>query len=165
MQTKRLTTMAMLAAAAMIVFVIEAQIPAPIPIPGIKLGLANVITLFALWTLGRRDALLILLIRVVVGSLVIGAVMAMAYSLAGGFLCWAVMSLLRPLLTRKQVWVMSVFGAIGHNVGQLAVAVVITGTVSILVYAPVLILSGIATGFFTGQVAPVVLAHVDRLKH
>lgn len=143
--------MAMLTAISMIVFLIEAQIPLPIAIPGVKLGIANVITLFAIWTLGRREAGAILMVRIVLGNLIIGNVMGMLYSLAGGVLCWLVMCLLKPHVGRKQIWVMSVFGALGHNAGQLAVAVWVSGTPALAFYAPVLLLAGIVTGFFTGQ--------------
>ena len=95
MNIRKLTTMAMLTAISMIVFLIEAQIPLPIAIPGVKLGIANVITLFAIWTLGRREAGAILMVRIVLGNLIIGNVMGMLYSLAGGVLCWLVMCLLR----------------------------------------------------------------------
>ena len=113
MNIRKLTTMAMLTAISMIVFLIEAQIPLPIAIPGVKLGIANVITLFAIWTLGRREAGAILMVRIVLGNLIIGNVMGMLYSLAGGVLCWLVMCLLKPHVGRKQIWVMSVFGALG----------------------------------------------------
>ena len=116
MNVKKLTTMAMLTAISMIVFLIEAQIPLPIAIPGVKLGVANVITLFAIWTLGRREAGVILLIRIVLGNLIVGSVMAMLYSLAGGLLCWVIMCLMKPITSRKHIWVMSIFGAMGHNV-------------------------------------------------
>ena len=110
MNVKKLTTMAMLTAISMIVFLIEAQIPLPIAIPGVKLGVANVITLFAIWTLGRREAGVILLIRIVLGNLIVGSVMAMLYSLAGGLLCWVIMCLMKPITSRKHIWVMSIFG-------------------------------------------------------
>ena len=87
MKTKKLTTMAMLTAVSMIIFLVEAQIPLPVPVPGVKLGVANVITLFALWTLGAREAGAILLIRVVLGNIVAGSFSAMLFSLAGGGLC------------------------------------------------------------------------------
>ncbi|MGN0969286.1 MAG: Gx transporter family protein, partial [Evtepia sp.] len=90
MNTKKLTQMALLTAISMIVFLIEAQIPLPFAVPGVKLGVANVITLYAIWTLGPREAGAILLIRVVLGNLVAGSVMSMAFSLAGGLLCWVI---------------------------------------------------------------------------
>jgi heptaprenyl diphosphate synthase len=161
---RRLTTMAMLTAISMIVFLIEAQIPLPFTVPGIKLGVANVITLFALWTLGKKEAGAILLIRVVLGNLIVGNVMGMAFSLAGGGLCWVVMCLMKPITQRNHIWVMSIFGAIAHNVGQLLVAVAVTDTLSIAWYAPVLFLAALVTGFFTGQCAQAVLNHMDKLR-
>ena len=164
MKTRQLTLLAMLSATALIIFVVEAQIPLPVPINGVKLGLSNVVTLFALWTLGRREAGLILLIRILLGNFVVGNLMAMLYSLAGGLLCYLLMSLMKPLFSIKQIWILSIFGAIAHNVAQLAVAVWLTGTPFILVYAPILLLSGIITGFFTGHCAQAVIVHLDRLK-
>lgn len=164
MKTKKLTTMAMLTAVSMIIFLVEAQIPLPVPVPGVKLGVANVITLFVLWTLGAREAGAILLIRVVLGNIVAGSFSAMLFSLAGGGLCWVVMSLMKPLFSLRQLWVLSIFGALGHNAGQLAVAIGISGTVSVAVYAPVLVIAGIVTGCFTGKCAQLVLEHMEKLK-
>lgn len=158
MKTKTLTQLALLSAMALIIFMVEAQIPLPVPIPGVKLGLSNVITLFALWTLGRREAGLVLLVRIVLGSFVAGNLMTMAYSLAGGVLCFLLMALMKPLFAERQIWILSIFGAIGHNVGQLAIAVAITGTPSIILpIGPVLMLSGIITGLFTGLCAQSVI--------
>ena len=158
MNTKKLTQMALLTAISMIVFLIEAQIPLPFAVP------ANVITLYAIWTLGRREAGAILLIRVILGNLVAGSVMAMAFSLAGGLLCWVIMCLLKPIMKRNQIWIMSILGALGHNAGQLLVAAFVTGTASIAWYAPVLVVAGVITGFFTGQCAQILLNHMDKLK-
>ncbi len=165
MKTKTLTQIALLAAMALIIFMVEAQIPLPIPIPGVKLGLSNVITLFALWTLGRREAGLVLLVRIILGSLVAGNLMTMSYSLAGGVLCFLLMALMKPLFSEQQIWILSIFGAIAHNVGQLAVAVAITGTPSIVLpIGPVLLLSGMVTGLFTGLCAQSVILRLRTRK-
>lgn len=164
MNVKKLTYMAMLTAISMIVFLVEAQVPLPFAVPGVKLGIANVITLFALWTLGWREAGAILVVRIFLGNVITGSVMAMAYSLAGGLLCWVVMSLLKPLMKRNQIWILSVLGAIGHNAGQLAVAIAISGTAAVAWYAPVLLVAGIITGAFTGYLTQIILAHLDKLK-
>ena len=164
MNVKKLTTMAMLTAISMIVFLIEAQIPLPFVVPGVKLGIANVITLFAIWTLGWKEAGAILIVRIILGNLIVGNVMGMLYSLAGGVLCWVIMTLLKPLMRRNQIWIMSIFGALGHNAGQLAVAVWVSGTAALAWYAPVLILAALITGFFTGQCTQAVLNHIDKLK-
>lgn len=164
MNVKKLTYMAMLTAISMIVFLIEAQIPLPFAIPGVKLGIANVITLYAIWTLGWKEAGAILIIRIFLGNVIAGNVMAMAYSLAGGLLCWVIMSLLKPIMKRSQIWIMSILGAIGHNAGQLAVAIAISGTAAMAWYAPVLLVAGIITGAFTGYLTQILLSHMDKLK-
>ncbi len=165
MKTRTLTQLALLSAMALIIFMVEAQIPLPVPIPGVKLGLSNVITLFALWTLGRREAGFVLLVRIVLGSFVAGNLMTMAYSLAGGVLCFLLMALMKPLFSEHQVWILSIFGAIAHNVGQLAIAVAITGTPSIILpIGPVLMLSGIVTGLFTGLCAQSVILRMGTTR-
>ena len=164
MNVRKLTTMAMLTAISMIVFLIEAQIPLPFAVPGVKLGIANVITLYAIWTLGRRVALAILLIRVFLGNIIAGNVMAMAYSLAGGLLCWVIMSLLKPIMGRSQIWLMSILGALGHNAGQLGMAILISGTTTMIWYAPVLIVAAVVTGAFTGYLTQILLGHMDKLQ-
>lgn len=152
-KTKKLALMAALTAVALTIFVAEAQIPPVVPIPGAKLGLANIITLVAVVLLGRREAGEILLVRIILGSMFTGSVSAMLFSIAGGVLAWGVMCLTVHFFGEKQLWIVSVLAALGHNVGQLAVAVWVTGTVSILVYAPVLIAAGVVAGVFTGIAA------------
>lgn len=160
--TKQLTTMAMLTAIALAIHVAEAQIPAPVPIPGVKLGLANIVTVYAVFTIGPGPALMILVARILLGSLFAGQAMSLLYSLAGGLLCFAVMLLLKKILTRKQIWVASVIGAIFHNIGQILVAIVVTGTPAIVSYLPVLLLSGIAAGLFTGFAAQTFIHRMDK---
>ena len=100
MRTKKIALLAMCIALAMILSYVESMIPSP-GIPGVKLGLANIITVYAMFRLGPRDSLLILLTRILLGNLFAGSVMALLFSLGGGLLCWVVMLLLRPLLTEK----------------------------------------------------------------
>ena len=99
MRVKRLTRCALLTAIALAIFVLEAQIPIPFPVPGMKLGLSNIITLFALFSFGWKDALAIVVIRILLGNLASGQVMALLYSLGGGLLSFAGMALLRRILT------------------------------------------------------------------
>ena len=153
MQTHRLVRGALLTAVALTIFMVEAQIPAPVPIPGIKLGLANIVTLYALFVLGPWDALGILLARILLGSLFAGNMMVLLYSLAGGLLCWAISCGLKKIMTLRQIWLCSIFGAIAHNLGQMAVAVAHTRTPGLLVYLPALMLSGVIAGAFTGWAA------------
>ena len=148
--TKKLVFLALLTAISLVIWVIEAQIPPPVPVPGIKLGLASVVTLTAMALLSRRDALIVLFLRVVLSAVFGGSVSALLFSLTGGLLSWAVMALTIGLFDRKQLWVVSVLGAVGHNGGQLLAAIAVTRTPSIVVYAPALLAAAIITGAFTG---------------
>ncbi len=160
---RRLALCAILAAAALTIFVLEAQIPLPFTAPGMKLGLSNLITLYALFALGWREALAILLVRIVLGNVFAGNLMAVAYSLAGGLLSFAVMALLRRVVTSKQVWVCGTAGGIAHNLGQLGAAALIAETPGLLAYLPALILFGMAAGAFTGLCAQLLLERI-RIK-
>jgi len=160
---RKLTLMAILTATALIVFIVEAQIPMPVPIQGAKLGLANVVTLFALFyapksnqNLGRittAEALMILICRIILGAAFTGRVVAFIYSLAGGLLGFAAQAATKRLVTNKQIWVCGVIGAISHNIGQILAAMAITSTPSIATLLPILTVVGIITGIITGLVA------------
>ncbi len=150
LSTKRLCYMAVLTAVALTIFVIEAQIPLAAPVPGMKLGLANIITVYAMFRMGPRDTLMILLARIVMGSMFAGGVSAMLYSLAGGLMCYLAMLLLRKLLTPNQIWVASIIGAMFHNIGQILVAILVVGSWRIAFYLPFLLAVSIPTGAFTG---------------
>ena len=91
--------------------------------------------------------------RILLGSVFTGGMAALLFSIAGGALAWVIMCLTIRFFGEKQIWIVSVLAALGHNAGQLAVAVWVTGTVSILAYAPVLIAAGVVTGVFTGIAA------------
>lgn len=151
--TKKLVFMALLIAISLVIWVIEAQIPAPIPVPGVKLGLASVVTLTAMKLLGRKEALVILLVRVVLASLFAGSFSAILFSLAGGVLSWAVMAAVLGLFEEKLLWALSVLGAIGHNAGQLAAAIAVTRTPALVAYGPALLCAAVVTGAFTGVAA------------
>lgn len=159
--TGNITMAALLTAVALIVFYIEAQLPALTPIPGIKLGLANIITLFALYALGRRYALSVLIARVILGGLLTGQTMAIIYSISGGIPALVMSMAIYRRFKLKKVWVVSVFAAIVHNCGQIGAAMIITGTAEIVLYLPLLIISGIITGAFTGLCAQFLLIKMD----
>ncbi len=153
MKMKKLLYLALLTAISLVLFVVENQIPAPLPVPGVKLGLGNVIVVTVLFLYGPREALEVLSAKIVLSALLTGNLSALAYSAAGGLLSWGGMCLLRPLLQKKQLWVASVLGAMLHNLGQLAAARLIAATPGLWAYLPVLLLSGMITGFFTGVAA------------
>jgi len=164
-KTKKLALIALLTAIALIIFIIEAQIPMPVPVPGVKLGLANIITLFALFykkeKFSNNDVFIILLCRIVLGAFFTGRIIVLAYSLTGGMLGLVAQILIKRSVTNKQIWVCGVVGGILHNVGQILAAIIITGTPAIAAYLPILIISGILTGLLTGITAQIV---VERLS-
>jgi len=162
--TKRLTRAALLTALALILFTVEAQLPRPIPIPGARLGLANIITVYAMFRLGPRDTLGILLARVFLGAVFAGAMMTLLFSLSGGLLCYAAMLVLRRILTDRQIWVCGVLGAVCHGLGQMLAALAVYRTAGLLAYLPALLLSCMAAGLFTGLCAQFLVARLKNAK-
>jgi heptaprenyl diphosphate synthase len=153
MKTKRLTQLALLSAIALTIFMVEAQIPALVPIPGIKLGLANIITVFAVFVIGAKEGALVLAVRIFLGAVFAGNFSTILYSAAGGTLAILVTIVMKKILVNRQLWVAGCMGAIAHSIGQMIVAVLVTGTPSIAVYLPVMVAISILTGSFTGLCA------------
>jgi len=160
---RRLAYMAVLTAVALTIFIAEAQIPLPIPLPGVKLGLANIVTVYAMFALGPRPTAMILLARVILGSLFAGG-MTIFYSLAGGLCCYLVMLVMRKLVTQRQLWACSALGGAAHNAGQTAAAVLITRTPAVASLLPALLACGLLTGLFTGLCAQFLLARLQKIK-
>jgi len=153
MKTKKLTVMALLSAIALTIFTIEAQIPALVPIAGVKLGLSNIVTVYAVFALGPWEAVAILFVRIFLGAVFAGNFSTILYSLAGGGLAILITIFLRRILREEQIWVAGVLGAVAHSVGQMGMAVLISGTPSLVIYLPVMIVCSIVTGLFTGLCA------------
>ena len=153
MSTKKLTRMALLCAIALTIFMVEAQIPAPLPIPGVKLGLSNIVTVFAVFVIGPGEAAAILFVRIFLGAVFAGNFSTILYSGAGGACAIGITILMRKKLPQKQLWVAGILGAIAHSIGQMAAAVTLTQTPSLLIYLPALIACSIITGLFTGLCA------------
>ena len=152
MNVRKLTQLAMLTGVALIIFVIELQIPNPFPIPGIKLGLANIITVYAVYHFRAGEVMMIVFCRIFLAVVFSGNMMALVYSFAGSVLCLAGMLLLRKIIDKNHIWIASVFGAVLHNMGQITVAVLVMGT-GVLAYFPFLLVSGCLAGAFTGGCA------------
>ena len=161
MKTRKLTTLSMLTAIALTIFMVEAQIPPLTPVPGIKMGLSNIITVFIVFAMGPKEAAAVLFVRIFLGAVFAGNFSTILYSGAGGALAIGVTILARKILTPKQIWIAGILGAIAHSLGQMAVAVAVTLTPGLLAYLPVMILIGIFTGAFTGLCAQFL---VERLK-
>ena len=153
MKTRKLARLGLLTAIALTIFMLEAQIPVPVPLPGVKLGLANIVTVFTVFALSPGDGIAVLATRIFLGAVFAGNFSTIFYSAAGGGCAIAVTILLRKILKPDQLWVAGCLGAAAHSVGQVAMAGLIMGTVSVAVYLPVMTAISIITGLFTGLCA------------
>lgn len=160
--TGRVCRCALLAALAVAVAAAEAFVPVPAPIPGMKLGLANTVTVVAAFWLGPAEATVVLVVRIVLCAVLTGQLVALPFSLVGGACALAITLIFVRLGTRGQVRLCCMAAAVAHNCGQIAVAVILTATPQIAVYLPVLLVVGTATGYATGTLAAAVL---ERLPH
>ena len=127
-KTKKLALMAVLTAIALTIFMIESQIPAPVPIPGVKLGLANIITLTTMLILGRKEAGAVLAVRVLMGAVFAGSPASLLYSAMGGLFAYIVMCILVGIIPEKRLWALSALSAVAHNAGQLLACVLVVKT-------------------------------------
>ena len=153
MNTRKLTTLGLLSAIALTIFMVEAHIPPVVPLPGVKLGLANIVTVFAVFVLGAKEGAAVLFVRIFLGAVFAGNFSTIFYSAAGGACAIVTTIGIKRMITKKQLWVAGILGAIAHSVGQMAMAVLISGTPSLAVYLPIMIAISIITGAFTGLCA------------
>ncbi|OBR94865.1 heptaprenyl diphosphate synthase component I [Clostridium ragsdalei P11] len=148
-KTRKMVFLSFLTSIALVIYIIEAQVP--VLFPGIKLGLANTISLAALILIGWKEALLIMFLRTLLGSMFGGTMSTFMFSIAGGILSNIVMILLYKYFKNSlSLWTISICGAIFHNIGQLLVASIVIQDFRIYVYLPVLLISAIITGYFIG---------------
>lgn len=158
----RVTRLALLTAIALTIFMAEAQLPV-IPVPGVKLGLANIVTVYTAFAMGPGDALLVLCARVFLGAVFSGQMMTLIYSAAGGFLSWCVLCLLKKLLAEKQIWLASPVAAVFHNMGQLLAAAAVMRSWAVMAWLPYLVIAGAAAGLFTGIAAQALIRRLEKL--
>ncbi|MGN0458189.1 MAG: Gx transporter family protein [Eubacterium sp.] len=164
-KVKNIAFYGIMIALAFILSYLESFIPieALIPIPGVKLGFANIVVMFALYTMKLKDAFFIAVIRILLAGLLFGNPMTIAYSFAGGMLSLLVMWLAKK--TKLSMMGVSMLGGICHNIGQLAVAVILTDTTRIAYFLPVLLISGMLTGLLMGFAAKLVVDRVEKIKN
>ena len=163
MKTKKIVLLGLLTAIALTIFMLEAHIPALVPIPGIKLGLSNIVTVFAVFAIGPIEGAAVLTCRVFLGAVFAGNFSTILYSGAGGLCAILVTVLLKRILTSKQLWVAGSLGAMAHSIGQMAAAIGISGTPALAVYLPVMLVCSIITGLFTGLCAQLVLNRGEKI--
>lgn len=159
MKTRKLATLAVIVAVAMILSFVESRIPAFVAIPGVKVGLANIAVIFALYKLGWREALSVSLVRVVLVALLFGSVVSLAYSIAGAVLSLSLMILLRKIGLFTEIAV-SVVGGITHNIGQIFVAFLLLESDVVFYYLPFLLISGIIAGIAVGAASALLIKRI-----
>ena len=152
----------MLIALAFIFSYIEAMVPVPIPVPGVKLGLANLVTIVGLYTVGVGGTAAVSLVRIVLAGLTFGNMFSMIYSLAGGILSLFLMILCKKLGWFSQIGV-SVVGGIGHNIGQLTIAAIVTQTAGVFYYFPALLVAGVTAGAAIGLLGGIVTERIEQI--
>ena len=160
-KSKKITFLAILVTLALMLSFIESQIPPIVPIPGIKIGLTNVIVLFVLYKFGIKEACLVSIVRVGLVSLLFGNFQSMLFSLSGAALALVGMSLLKRVPKFSLIGV-SVVGAVCHNVGQIIMACIIMETNIIVYYLPFLLISGTVTGVVIGVVGGLLISRFDK---
>jgi heptaprenyl diphosphate synthase len=160
MKTKKMAVYGLLVALAFILSYIESLFPIPVPIPGIKLGLANLVVLTALYNMGVKEAFVLSVIRIVLVGFTFGNPSTLIFSLAGGLLSWLMMVAFKKSKLFSVIGV-SIIGGISHNIGQIVVSIFVVDNINIIYYLPFLLISGVITGVCIGILGAVI---IKRLK-
>ena len=157
-KTRKLALLSILLALALALHVFERNLPLPMAVPGVKLGLANIITLLAIIIFGFKEAALVVFMRTFLGAVFGGGFLAFCFSLAGGLLSTTIMAIMYKRLGKYfSLPAVSITGAVFHNIGQISVASFVIENLNLFYYLPVLLFSGIVTGCFIGLVVQFLL--------
>lgn len=159
--TKKIAYTGMFTALAFVFSYIESLLPINLGIPGVKLGLANLVVIVALYLTSVKAACILSLVRIVLMGFTFGNPASMIYSLAGGALSLVVMVLAKKMKSFSVTGV-SVLGGVSHNIGQILIAIVVVETTSLWYYLPILILSGTIAGVLIGILASVIIRHLEK---
>ena len=166
MKTERLTGLALLTAAAMMLSWVESLLPAFTAVPGVKVGLANTASLFALYMLSERDAWIVSALRIILSSVLFGTLFSLVYSASGAVVSLAIMCLMKKTGLFSVTGV-SVAGGVAHNAGQRAAAMLIMETKGLVYYSVPLIISGIIAGTVVGLASGFLMEHLpaNMIRH
>lgn len=163
MKNKHVAFLGLLVALSMMLAFIESQIPPLVAIPGIKIGLPNIVVVFVLYKIGWKQAMGISLVRVILVSLLFGSVISLSYGLCGAILSLSGMIVLKKYTSFSTVSV-SVVGGVLHNVGQIAVACFLTNTAELVYYLPMLLISGTIAGIAIGVISAILVNKFSKIK-
>jgi heptaprenyl diphosphate synthase len=149
--TRKMVILSLLVSQALVLHVIERMIPVPIPVPGVKLGLANVISMFTIIIFGWKEAMLVVFLRTILGSFFGGGISSFLYSFTGGIISTIAMAVLYKYFKKVfSIVAISVVGAVFHNIGQILIASMVVSNVNLFFYLPVLLIAAVITGIFIG---------------
>lgn len=162
MKVKKLASLGLLTALALIIYTVELLLPELAPVPGMKLGLANIVTVFAVYRFSAKETALVLYARIILGTIFGGNLSALIFSLSGGTFCLIGMLLLKKVIDKKHIWLSGVFGAVLHNTGQMTAAVLVMKTTAVIVYMPFLLVTGCIAGLFTGLTAQLLIKRLSE---
>lgn len=163
MKTKKVAFLGMCIALSMILSFVESQIPPLMAVPGVKVGLPNIVMVFMLYKIGAKETAIVSILRVILAGILFGTPLSMIYSLVGAALSLIGMILLKKTNLFAPITV-SVAGGILHNIGQIATACFVMETAQIAYYLPVLLISGTIAGILIGLTAAMILKRLDKMK-
>lgn len=163
MKTKKIALLGISLSLAMILSFVESLIPPLVAVPGIKIGLANLVVVFLLYQAGAKYAAAVSLVRVILSSMLFGNLQVLVFSFAGAFLSLVGMAIMKKTNLISIITV-SVCGGILHNIGQILVAMVWTSTPEVVYYLPVLLVSGTVAGILIGIISGIVVKKLDNMK-
>lgn len=163
----RITYIGILVAQALVLYIVEGMLPLPFISPGAKLGLTNLITVIALYTLdSKRDVFLVIILRIILSTMFSGNLSSFMYSASGALLSYFAMICAKELGKNKlSIIGVSATGAVFHNIGQLIVASAVVKNIAVMLYLPILSISGIGTGIFIGITANYVVKHMSKIPY
>ena len=164
MKSKKIAYLSILTAVAIVLNIFENYLPLPFIAPGAKIGLANVITMLGILSIGYKDTFLIMIVRIVLGAIFGGGLSGFIYSLAGGFLSYLSMIIVKESFKKNISAIgISVTGAVFHNVGQVVVAIIVLDNVLIINYLPILVIVGTISGTFIAYLTINFLEHFNKI--
>ncbi|MEA1974127.1 MAG: Gx transporter family protein [Bacillota bacterium] len=164
MKSKKIAYLSILTAVAIVLNIFENYLPLPFIAPGAKIGLANIITMLGILSIGYKDTFLIMIVRIVLGAIFGGGLSGFIYSLAGGFLSYLSMIIVKESFKKNISAIgISVTGAVFHNVGQVVVAIIVLDNVLIINYLPILVIVGTFSGTFIGYLTINFLEHFNKI--
>lgn len=162
MKTGKVALYGLLVALAFILSYVETLIPVPVPVPGVKIGLANLVVVTALYTMGDKEAFILSVVRIILVAMTFGNLSTMLFSIAGGILSVTAMIFVKRTGVFSLTGV-SLVGGIMHNVGQILVAMFIVHNVRMIYYLPFLLVSGVVTGALIGILAGLIIKQVKAM--